>query len=169
MKKSIWLGCLFAIAVVGYSCKSSNTPSKVAEEFATAMVRSDFTTAKTLVTENDKAMLDQGEEMSKSTPMADSLKTILDGAKITSSNEKIENDSTATVDVKINYNKEIMGRKESTDTYVLKKVGGNWKIDMEATIKKVMESYGNGMAPAQGQGMDDSLAGEAPAQDSLNQ
>lgn len=167
MKKTIWLGCLFVMAAAFYSCKSSNTPSKVAEEFAGAMLHSDFTKAKTLVTENDKAMLDQGEAMSKSNPIADSLKSVLNDAQITASNEKIENDTTATVEVKTTLKKEIMGRKESTDTYVLKKVGKDWKIDMEGTIKKVMESYGGAMSPTPG--AEDTTQHEAPAaSDSLD-
>lgn len=167
MKKTIWLGCLFAIATMVYSCKSTNSPSKVAEDFAGAMLKSDFTKAKTLVLTTDQAMLDQGEAMSKSNPIADSLKTILDDAKITASNEKIENDTMATVDIKTTLKKEIMGRKESTDTYVLKKQGNDWKIDMTGTIKKVMESYGGDMAP-----MGDSTmqSEQAPAgSDSLDQ
>jgi len=174
MKKSIWLGALFMLAATVYSCKSTTSPSDVAKDFASAMLHNDFTKGKTLVTVKDQPMLDQGEEMTKANPTPDSLKAILDEAVITASNEKIENDSTATVDVKTTLKKEIMGRKESTDTYVLKKEGGNWKIDMEGTIKKVMESYGAAM---QGQGGADMGAGAdsaaaagaaAPVQDSLS-
>ncbi|UAY55626.1 DUF4878 domain-containing protein [Arachidicoccus terrestris] len=170
MKKSIWLGALFMLAATVYSCKSTTSPSDVAKDFASAMLHNDFTKGKALVTAKDQPMLDQGAEMTKANPTPDSLKAILDEAVITASNEKIENDTTATVDVKTTLKKEIMGRKESTDTYVLKKIGGEWKIDMEATIKKVMESYGAAM---QGQGAGDmgaaaDTAAGAPMQDSLS-
>ena len=172
MKKSIWLGALFMLAVTVYSCKSSTSPSDVAKAFETAMLHNDFTKGKTLVTAKDQPMLDQGEEMTKSNPAPDSIKAILDGAVITASNEKKENDSTATVDVKTVFKQEVMGQKETTNTYVLKKVKGEWKIDLEGTIKRVMENYGAAM---QGQGADslgenegaiDSAAG--PILDSLS-
>ena len=170
MKKSIWLGALFMLAATVYSCKSSTSPSDVAKAFASAMLHNDFTKGKTLVTVKDQPMLDQGEEMTKANPTPDSLKAILDEAVITASNEKIENDSTATVDVKTTLKKEIMGRKESTDTYVLKKEKGAWKIDMESTIKRVMETYGAAMQQG-GQEGDSAVADTAAApvmQDSLS-
>ena len=173
MKKSFWLGALVLVSATMYSCKSStSSPSDVAKEFASAMLHNDFTKGKTLVTEKDQPMLDQGEEMTKANPTPDSIKAILDGAEITASNEKIENDSTASVDVKTTLKKEIMGRKESTDTYVLKKVGNAWKIDMEGTIKRVMESYGAGMPGAEQmdslEGDSSAAEGALPTQDSLS-
>ena len=175
MKKSFWLGALVLVSASMYACKSSSTsPSDVAKEFAGAMLHNDFTKGKTLVTPKDQEMLNQGEEMTKANPIPDSIKTILDGATITASNEKIENDSTASVDVTTTMKQEIMGRKEAKDTYVLKKVDGAWKVDMEATIKRVMENLGAGMPGADEmdslpEGADSAAApAAAPAQDSLS-
>lgn len=160
------------LAATVYSCKSTTSPSDVAKDFETAMLHNDFTKGKTLVTSKDQAMLDQGEEMTKSNPAPDSIKAILDGAEISASNEKIENDTTATVDVKTKFQKEMMGQKETTNTYVLKKVSGDWKIDLEATIKRVMESYGAAMQPGQGEALGEGEmprdTGAAPLQDSLS-
>ncbi|SEA48440.1 protein of unknown function [Arachidicoccus rhizosphaerae] len=158
-KNSIWLAALLMLAVTVYSCKSSTSPSDVAKSFETAMLHNDFTKGKTLVTASDQPMLDQGEEMTKSNPTPDSIKAILNGAEITASNEKMENDSTATVDVKTVFKQSVMGQKETTNTYVLKKEKGAWKIDLQATIKRVMESYGAAM---QGQGADSLGAGAGP-------
>lgn len=167
MKKSIWLGALLLLAVSLYSCKSSTSPSDVARDFEAAMLHNDFTKGKTLVTQKDQQMLEQGEEMTKSNPSPDSIKAILDGAVITASSEKIENDTTATVEVKTVFEKEVMGQKETTNTYVLTKVKGEWKVDLEATIRRVMESFSSQMGPeAETQAEIDSAAG--PILDSLS-
>ena len=173
MKKSIWLGALFMLAASVYSCKSSTTssPSEVAKAFQTAMLHNDFTKGKTLVTTKDQPMLEQGEQMTKANPMPDSIRAILNDAVITATNEKIENDSTASVDIKTSLKQEMMGQKETTNTFVLKKEGGNWKIDMTGTVQRVMESYGAAMQGGEGStGGADSSAAEAgaPIQDSLS-
>lgn len=129
MKKTLFGFLMFAVTLMMFSCKNSSSPSAVAENFAKAMIRQDFVTAKQYVLSQNAAMFDQMSSMAKEMPMPDSIKNIIDKATVKASNEKIT-DSTATVDITFTLPQAIDGKKEDKQTVNLKKEKGAWKVDL---------------------------------------
>jgi hypothetical protein len=109
------------------------------------MLNDDYATAEKLSTIESAKILKENEQMSKQNPLPDSIKALIKVATIKIVNEKIENDSTASVELKTVLPKEIMGKKENDETLSLKKENGQWRIDIFGTMKKMMEEEGGGV------------------------
>ncbi|HEY0299505.1 MAG TPA: hypothetical protein VGB84_09830 [Arachidicoccus sp.] len=144
MKKTFLALATLAITMVSVSCKNAatTTPLSITESYAKAMDNLDFATARNLTTAESAGFFDQMSSAMKNSPIPDSLKDALKQATVKASNQKIINDSTCDVDITTTLAKEIMGTKERTQTYILKKEKGAWKVDLVATMQKAMEEVG---------------------------
>lgn len=165
MKKTFICVAMLSIAFLAPSCKSSSSPSAIAEKFSKAMLNDDYATAEKLSTVESAKILQENEQMSKENPLPDSIKALIKVATVKIINEKIENDTTASVVLKTVLPKEIMGKKENDETLSLKKENGQWRIDIFGTMKKMMQEEGGGMQMQADDMSSDSL--EEPNPDSL--
>ncbi|MDE1192733.1 MAG: DUF4878 domain-containing protein [Arachidicoccus sp.] len=118
---------LFSIRSKGQIAEGS--PSDVASKFTKALLRLDVKDAEKYADSNAVALLEQAAPAieSQKTAVPDSIRNILSNAKITASNEKINNDS-ATVSLTTTFEKELQGTKEKTETVSLIKQAGIWKV-----------------------------------------
>ncbi|ANI87982.1 hypothetical protein A9P82_00800 [Arachidicoccus ginsenosidimutans] len=142
MKRAILGFFVFLSVVTIFSCKQASTPSSVAEKFAKAMNTQDFTSAKSAVTAESEGFFSQIEGTIKNGQLPDSIQAFLKQETVKASNEKKINDSTYSVDITLTFPHEIMGTKVQTQTFILKKEKGEWKIDLQATMQKAMEEMG---------------------------
>jgi Domain of unknown function (DUF4878) len=128
---------LLAIATVLMSgCSSSggsSSPSGVVNSFLTAMKEGNLDKIKTYITKSDVKMFEAGQKFAEALGGKEMVeKKMMEEFKIKSKDvsfsvkgEKVEGDTTATVDVEIKENAKI-----ETQAFKLKKEDGVWKIQL---------------------------------------
>lgn len=110
------------------------------------MLVHDYATAKQYATMESANLMDEDSPQDKFNATQDSLTALMRQATVQISNEKKNGDSTATVSITTTLPKPVMGIKEKTETILLRKENGQWKVDVINTIQKAIDAEEAGEA-----------------------